>query len=79
MRSLEERSAADAVGQPGATARSIVFSVLISVGVVLFNVWWGRPEAIITLLLALLLAFANLKYDGYMSIEKSSVKCVGFQ
>ncbi|MHA7846583.1 hypothetical protein [Serratia sp. D1N4] len=59
MRSPEERSAAGAVGQPGAIARSIVFSVLISVGVVLFNVWWGRPEAIITLLLALLLAFAS--------------------
>lgn len=55
MRSPAKRSNADVVRQPGAIARAIVFSVLISAGVLLLKVWWERPGVAITLLLALLL------------------------
>lgn len=59
MRVPEERQTVSAVGQPGKIAQAIVFSVLISIGVLLFTLWWGRLEVIITLLLALLSAFAS--------------------
>lgn len=58
MRSPAEISTAGAVGEPGAIARTIVYSVLISAGVLLLNIGWGRPEVAITLLLALLLSNA---------------------
>lgn len=56
MRSSAEASAAGTIGQPAVIARTIVYSVLISVAVLLLKVSWGRPEVAITLLLALLLA-----------------------
>jgi len=39
--------------------RAISYSVLLSAGVLLFNALWGQPTAILTLLLALLVAFAG--------------------
>ncbi len=58
MRTPAEISTAGAVGEPGAIARTIIYSVLISAGVVLLNIGWGRPEVAITQLLTLLLANA---------------------
>ncbi|MCO7511213.1 hypothetical protein NJH77_18385 [Serratia fonticola] len=58
MRTPAEISTAGAVGEPGAIARTIIYSVLISAGVVLLNIGWGRLEVAITQLLALLLAYA---------------------
>lgn len=59
MRIVEEMSSASTVGEPSAIARTIVFGVLISAGVLLLKVWWARPEIAITLLLTLLLASAS--------------------
>jgi hypothetical protein len=59
MRTAAEISTVGAVGQQGAIARTIVFSVLISAGALLLKMGWGRPEVAITLLLALLLASAS--------------------
>jgi hypothetical protein len=58
MKSLAEIGTAGAVREPGAIARTIVYSVLISAGVLLLKMWWGRPEVAIALLLTLLLANA---------------------
>lgn len=56
MRSPAEIGTASAVGQLGAIVRTIVYSVLLSAGVLLLKIWWGRLEVAITLLLALVLA-----------------------
>ncbi|WP_447872102.1 hypothetical protein [Serratia fonticola] len=71
MRSPAEISTAGAVGEPGAIARTIVYSVLISAGVLLLKIWWGRPEVAITLLLALLLANAcGVALMRLLAVEK---------
>ena len=59
MKSLSESGSAGTFEQPAAIVRTIVLSVLISAGVLLLNIYWGRPETILVLLLALLLAFAS--------------------
>lgn len=71
MRSPAEISTAGAVGEPGAIARTIVYSVLISAGVLLLNIGWGRPEVAITLLLALLLSYAcGVALMRLLAVEK---------
>ncbi|MDK2375047.1 hypothetical protein [Serratia fonticola] len=57
MRSPVETNAADAVGQSGGIVRTIVYSVLISAGVLLLKIGWGKPQIAITL--ALLLAHVS--------------------